>query len=138
MRKLFRPVSVGISVAALTTFLATASFASAASASATGPKPRALSALCGYTGSQPTLAQGSVDTSAHSPVKQAQCELNWAYALSGNRNDPLTVDGIFGPRTAQETREFQSCVHIAVDGIIGPDTWSELNFWVNQPTFACG
>lgn len=115
-----------------------ASFAAAANASVTGPKPRALSSLCNYTSRQPPLSQGDVDTSAHSAVKQARCELNWAYALSANRNDPLTADGNFGPRTAQETREFQSCVHIGVDGIIGPDTWSELNFWVNQPRFACG
>lgn len=137
MRKLFRPASVGLTIAALATCLATASFATVASASTARPRP-ALSSLCGFTSAQPTLRQGAVDTSAHSPVKQAQCELNWAYANSPKRNDPLAVDGNFGPRTAQETHEFQSCVHITSDGIIGPDTWSELNFWVNQPTFACG
>lgn len=49
----------------------------------------------------------------------------------------LTVDGSFGAHTNAATRNFQSCVHLHLDGIIGPDTWSQLNFWVNHSGFAC-
>jgi len=93
--------------------------------------PHALSSLCSYTSSQPTLSYGSTGTA----VKQAQCELNWAYQ---NPRGALSVDGIFGTATKNATINFQKCVHLTADGIIGPDTWSELNYWVNQPTYACG
>jgi zinc D-Ala-D-Ala carboxypeptidase len=136
MLKLFRSASIGLSVVALATGLTTTASVATASAS-TGPmRPNHLSTLCGFTNSEPQLAQGAVNTSAHSPVKQAQCELNWAYALEDG--DPLSVDGRFGTLTKAETQEFQRCVHIAADGIIGPDTWAELDFWVNQSGFACG
>jgi peptidoglycan hydrolase-like protein with peptidoglycan-binding domain len=132
MRNLLRSASIVLSTGILATGLAAASAASAATGSAAQPAiPQARSALCNYTGAQPQLSEGSTGTA----VKQAQCELNWAYAIA--HGDTLAVDGDFGPLTRAVTRAFQSCVHIAVDGIIGPDTWAELNYWVNQPTFAC-
>ena len=88
---------------------------------------------------RPELAEGSSGTA----VKQAQCELNWAYAYAQSTNygngsaGGLTVDGSFGAYTNEATRNFQACVHIAVDGVIGPNTWSKLNYWVNQSTYAC-
>ena len=104
----------------------------AASNAATQAIPQARSSLCNYTGAQPLLVEGSSGTA----VKQAQCELNWAYA--NGHGLTLAVDGQFGSHTLTVTRDFQACVHIAVDGKIGPDTWSLLNFWVNQPGYACG
>lgn len=115
-------------------------FISLAAASALGlallttqanPASAALSSLCGYTSSQPTLAYGSSGTA----VKQAQCELNWAYQ---NQHGTLSVDGSFGTATKNATINFQRCVHLSADGVIGPDTWSQLNYWVNQPGYACG
>jgi zinc D-Ala-D-Ala carboxypeptidase len=104
---------------------------------ASAAQPKAISSYCGYTSSQPTLSEGSSGTA----VKQAQCELNWAYAYGSSNNygnganGGLTVDGQFGANTLAATRAFQSCAHISVDGVIGPNTWSELNYWVNQPTY---
>ena len=69
---------------------------------------------------------------------------HWAYAYAQSTNygngsaGGLTVDGSFGAYTNETTRNFQACVHISVDGIIGPNTWSKLNYWVNQSTYACG
>ena len=81
---------------------------------------------CTYTSSQPTLSQGSSGTA----VRQAQCELNYSM-----RYTKVTVDGSFGPNTAQAVRIFQSCVGIGVDGIIGPVTWSRLNAWAGSNTY---
>ena len=141
MRNLWGRTTVALSACALAVgFIATSSAAAGASAHARPPaKPRASSSHCHYTSSQPELAEGSSGTA----VKQAQCELNWAYAYAQSTNygngsaGGLTVDGSFGAYTNEATRNFQACVHIAVDGIIGPNTWSKLNFWVNQSTFAC-
>jgi peptidoglycan hydrolase-like protein with peptidoglycan-binding domain len=142
MRNLWGRTAVAVSACALAVgFFATSSAAAGASTHARPlAKPRASSSLCHYTSSQPQLSEGSSGTA----VKQAQCELNWAYAYGHSTNygngpyGGLTVDGIFGANTNAATRAFQSCVHIGVDGIIGPDTWSELNYWVNQSGYACG
>jgi zinc D-Ala-D-Ala carboxypeptidase len=95
------------------------------------PASAAVSSLCGYTSSQPTLSSGSSGTA----VRQAQCELNWAYQ---NQHGALSVDGSFGTATKNATINFQRCVHLSADGVIGPDTWTQLNYWVNQPGYACG
>jgi peptidoglycan hydrolase-like protein with peptidoglycan-binding domain len=39
---------------------------------------------------------------------------------------PLSVDGIFGPRTQARVREFQKNSSIETDGIVGPLTWGRL------------
>lgn len=137
MRNLWGRTIVVLSACALAVgFIATSSAAAGAS---THAKPRGSSSLCHFTSSQPQLAEGSSGTA----VKQAQCELNWAYAFGHSTNygngafGGLTVDGSFGAHTNAATRNFQSCVHLHVDGIIGPDTWSQLNFWVNHSGFAC-
>ena len=39
---------------------------------------------------------------------------------------PLTVDGIFGPRTEAAVKKFQQANRLTVDGIVGPKTWSSL------------
>ena len=48
------------------------------------------------------------------------------------RNHPLTVDGVFGPKTDAAVRAFQMDAHLAVDGVVGPDTWSALIITVRR------
>jgi peptidoglycan hydrolase-like protein with peptidoglycan-binding domain len=45
---------------------------------------------------------------------------------SDGEGPPIHVDGIFGPRTDQWVRGFQSAVGTASDGIVGPITWRAL------------
>ena len=141
MRNLWGRTTVVLSACALAVgFIATSAAAGTSAHARPQAKPRGSSSLCHFTSSQPEISEGSSGTA----VKQAQCELNWAYAYGHSTNygngayGGLTEDGIFGANTNAATRNFQSCVHIAVDGIIGPDTWSELNHWVNQSGYACG
>jgi peptidoglycan hydrolase-like protein with peptidoglycan-binding domain len=139
MRNLLGRTSVALSAVALAVGLIAASSATAsASAHATThARPDASSSLCHFTGAQPVLSEGSGGTA----VRQAQCEINWAYAFGSSTNfgngpfGGLTVDGSFGRETLAATKAFQGCAHLAKDGIIGPNTWSALNFWVNQPRF---
>jgi hypothetical protein len=77
-------------------------------ATATAPAPAAV-----RTG--PTLSQGSQGAS----VSLLQSLLN-------QHGANLTVDGIFGPLTANAVRNFQRQAGITVDGIVGPVTWSKL------------
>jgi peptidoglycan hydrolase-like protein with peptidoglycan-binding domain len=103
-----------------------------ASVSASSVKPNAVSALCDYTSKQPQLGTGDTGVA----VKQAQCELNWAWA-NATEAGPIAVDGIFGTGTYYATTYFQECVGLTMDGEIGPLTWAKLNYWVNQSTYAC-
>ena len=46
--------------------------------------------------------------------------------LESNLYPVGTIDGIFGSRTANAVRAFQSANGLAVDGIVGPNTWAAL------------
>jgi zinc D-Ala-D-Ala carboxypeptidase len=104
---------------------------------ATVAKPHQSFGPCTFTNSQPQLQRGSQGTA----VKQAQCELNWAFAFGSTKNygngagNGLSEDGDFGTNTFNAAEDFQRCAGIGIDGKIGPQTWNKLNFWVHQPTF---
>jgi hypothetical protein len=58
-------------------------------------------------------------------VYALQAMLN-ALGFTDAQGKPLVLDGIFGPRTEQAVRAFQTSRGIRVDGIVGPQTWGEL------------
>jgi peptidoglycan hydrolase-like protein with peptidoglycan-binding domain len=71
-----------------------------------------------------TVRQGSVGPA----VRAVQDQINFRNNKDGHT---LTVDGIFGPKTAAAVRAFQRAMSIevpgfAVDGIVGPQTWQAL------------
>ncbi|MBE9118169.1 peptidoglycan-binding protein [Lusitaniella coriacea LEGE 07157] len=39
----------------------------------------------------------------------------------------LDIDGVFGTRTENVIRYFQSVTNLPIDGIVGPDTWALLS-----------
>ena len=41
--------------------------------------------------------------------------------------DPLVVDGIYGPMTTERVSFFQESWGLGIDGVAGPETWSFLN-----------
>jgi peptidoglycan hydrolase-like protein with peptidoglycan-binding domain len=45
---------------------------------------------------------------------------------SAGEGPPTQIDGIFGPRTDEFVRGFQSSVGTAADGIVGPITWRAM------------
>lgn len=55
----------------------------------------------------------------------ARCQ-NLLNASMVQSQTPLWVDGIFGPKTTQRVREFQTRHRLLVDGIVGPQTRAEL------------
>lgn len=66
--------------------------------------------------STPTLRQGSRGAA----VSQLQQKLR-AHGFN------VSVDGDFGPRTADAVRAFQRAKGLSVDGVVGPRTWAKLN-----------
>jgi peptidoglycan hydrolase-like protein with peptidoglycan-binding domain len=48
------------------------------------------------------------------------------------RSKTVTVDGIFGSKTATAVRAFQKDKNLAQDGDVGPKTWSALIIQVRQ------
>ncbi|MEV7088922.1 peptidoglycan-binding protein [Streptomyces sp. NPDC093085] len=53
-------------------------------------------------------------------VVEAQC------LLKQHGFDPGDIDGLYGVRTKEEVRKFQTSRGLVSDGIVGPDTWGEL------------
>jgi peptidoglycan hydrolase-like protein with peptidoglycan-binding domain len=68
-----------------------------------------------------TVREGSTG----SAVRGVQEEFQFRN-LSGDPSKGLKVDGIFGPRTDEAVRGFQSALGLTVDGIVGPLTWRAL------------
>jgi peptidoglycan hydrolase-like protein with peptidoglycan-binding domain len=73
-----------------------------------------------------TVKQGSQGDA----VKGVQEEFQFRN-LSGDPDNGLQVDGIFGPKTDAAVRGFQKALHtdipsVTVDGVVGPVTWRAL------------
>jgi peptidoglycan hydrolase-like protein with peptidoglycan-binding domain len=67
-------------------------------------------------GAQPTLRQGA----RGGAVTTLQNRLR-AHGYN------VSVDGVFGPNTANAVRSFQRAKGLSVDGVVGPRTWAALN-----------
>ncbi len=71
---------------------------------------------------RPQLSEGS-EGAAVTALQRRLNQLRIALALAF---EPLAEDGIFGPRTKEAVRAFQSARGLAADGIVGPKTWAAL------------
>lgn len=52
--------------------------------------------------------------------------------LLGLAGQPVTMDGIFGPRTAAAVLRFQARQGLVADGIVGPLTWAALGAYQTE------
>jgi hypothetical protein len=86
---------------------------------APGTKPPAPPATPLPARPMPLLRRGSVGGA----VRTLQAALNKAGA-----SPRLAVDGVFGPRTLTEVKDFQRKKRLVVDGIVGPRTWKALGY----------
>lgn len=71
-----------------------------------------------------TVQQGDSGDAVASLQKRLN-HMQIALALAFN---PLTVDGIFGAKTREAVRAFQTARKLSVDGIAGPKTWAALGY----------
>ena len=66
-------------------------------------------------------------------VRRVQTSLNSVgiFLSPENRNKCYCgeVDGIFGPKTYQAVKNYQSIHGLTPDGIVGPDTWHVIEQW---------
>ncbi|TDD35385.1 peptidoglycan-binding protein [Actinomadura sp. KC06] len=65
----------------------------------------------GYVFKQPPPMKGKGND-----VKNWQTQMN-------KRGFHLKVDGIYGPKSADDCRDLQKMAKLKVDGIVGPKTW---------------
>jgi peptidoglycan hydrolase-like protein with peptidoglycan-binding domain len=78
-------------------------------------------ALYGKPAGEPALAIGV----SGDKVRRLQESLN-ALAIRGGRIRPVKVDGIFGWRTEQSLKDFQSAFGLKADGMAGVKTWAAI------------
>ncbi|MGJ7905463.1 D-Ala-D-Ala carboxypeptidase family metallohydrolase [Actinopolyspora sp. H202] len=84
-------------------------------ASVLDPTPAAADSC--YTWGE-TLSQGD----SGSEVRRLQVRVaGWAAY-----GDPVNIDGVYGPETANAVERFQSGYGLTVDGIAGPETYSQI------------
>jgi peptidoglycan hydrolase-like protein with peptidoglycan-binding domain len=95
------------------------SSASAASVARTNNALATISISC-----PGTLEEGSSGTW----VEVVQMTLNYLHHYDQVGNAVLTVDGDFGPATANAVKAFQAGDSLSADGIVGPQTWSAMGF----------
>ncbi|GHO93905.1 hypothetical protein KSF_039530 [Reticulibacter mediterranei] len=98
----------------------------------------------------PTIGNGDADDSENGPVHKLQNDLNkwYEWYSSGDGKDyysakktshpdfskdfKLTVDGVFGPKTEQAVKDYQSLhkdrngAQLDKDGIVGTLTWGSI------------
>jgi len=68
-----------------------------------------------------------VRTGSTGDAVRAVQEVMKFHDLSGGAQGPgVAIDGIFGPRTDELVRGFQTALGVASDGIVGPITWRAL------------
>ena len=75
----------------------------------------------------PKVTRATVKSgSKGSDVKYLQQRLNKMRTLLKLTYSKLTVDGIFGAKTAAAVKIFQKARKLTIDGIVGPKTWEAL------------
>ncbi|MEG3628917.1 peptidoglycan-binding domain-containing protein [Streptomyces poriticola] len=117
-----------VGAAGATAPAAVAAPATAGKAAASSCTYGSIGWYCGHYYATPqrsvTLSYGS----SGAAVRELQDLIGSTTAYYAYHNQPLTVDGQFGPQTRSAVRWFQG--HYmgkgAVDGIVGPKTWREL------------
>ncbi|MEV7079592.1 glycoside hydrolase domain-containing protein [Streptomyces sp. NPDC093516] len=70
------------------------------------------------------LSRGSTPTLRDGATGEAVTRLQRALTAALGRT--VTIDGVFGPDTAQAVRDYQSARGLTADGIVGTATWSAL------------
>ncbi|MFI8166219.1 glycoside hydrolase domain-containing protein [Streptomyces sp. NPDC085931] len=70
------------------------------------------------------LSLGSTPTLRDGATGEAVTRLQRALTAALGRT--VTIDGVFGPDTAQAVRDYQSARGLTADGIVGTATWSAL------------
>ena len=70
------------------------------------------------------------ENSGHTEIQlgsRGELVKEWQRGMNSALNTSLAIDGIFGPKTAAQTRHYQQLRNLAVDGIVGHDTWQCLH-----------
>jgi GH24 family phage-related lysozyme (muramidase) len=72
-------------------------------------------------------APPAIPTPTQCPADHSTKGLQVALNVLLKPNPPLDTDGVFGAKTDEAVRAFQSTNHITVDGIVGRDTWNLID-----------